>query len=57
MWKGSGQAEKAGGALLLVGAALVGLFYLNRVFTPWPLYAGDEGAYLIRALFGDLLSV
>lgn len=26
-------------------------FYLNRVFAPLPLYAGDEGAYLIRALY------
>lgn len=43
-------------AAILGAAALVGLFYLNRVLTPWPLYAGDEGAYLIRALYGDLLA-
>jgi hypothetical protein len=56
MSKRSGQTRRAVEALLLAGAAFVGLFYLNRVFTPWPLYAGDEGAYLIRALYGDLLS-
>lgn len=28
-------------------------FYLNRLFAPLPLYAGDEGAYLIRALYPD----
>ncbi len=48
--------RRVGDALVLLGAALVALFYLNRVFTPWPLYAGDEGAYLIRALYGDLLA-
>lgn len=41
---------------VLLGAGLVGLFYFNRSLTPWPLYAGDEGAYLIRALYGDLLA-
>ncbi|MDP1616089.1 hypothetical protein [Phenylobacterium sp.] len=43
-------------AAILIGAGLVGLFYLNRILTPWPLYAGDEGAYLIRALYGDVLA-
>lgn len=56
MTKRSGQMRRAGEALLLAGAVSIGLFYLNRVFTPWPLYAGDEGAYLLRALYGDLLS-
>ena len=39
-----------------VAAAAVVLFYVNRVFPELPLYASDEGAYLIRALYGDVLS-
>ena len=35
----------------VVALACVLGFYLNRVFAPLPLYAGDEGAYLIRALY------
>ncbi|HEY9235123.1 MAG TPA: hypothetical protein VIP08_08825 [Phenylobacterium sp.] len=31
------------------------MFYVNRLFPELPLYAGDEGAYLIRALYGDRL--
>lgn len=50
------RTDRALSALIILGAALVSLFYLNRVLTPWPLYAGDEGAYLIRALHGDLLA-
>ncbi|HVI30832.1 hypothetical protein [Phenylobacterium sp.] len=37
--------------LAVVALACVLGFYLNRVFAPLPLYAGDEGAYLIRALY------
>ncbi|MDP3490699.1 MAG: hypothetical protein Q8R71_11225 [Phenylobacterium sp.] len=55
MLRATGKHAGLVGAVLIVGAALVCLFYLNRIFTPWPLYAGDEGAYLIRALYGDLL--
>lgn len=32
------------------------LFYVNRLFAELPLYAGDEGAYLIRALYGRELT-
>jgi len=41
-----------------VGAAGVGvlLFYVNRLFAELPLYAADEGAYLIRALYGPRLA-
>ena len=37
-------------AAVVILACVLG-FYLNRVFAPLPLYAGDEGAYLIRALY------
>jgi hypothetical protein len=37
-------------AALLVAAAAVLAFYCNRIFMALPLYAVDEGAYLIRAL-------
>jgi hypothetical protein len=43
-----GQLVAAAAVLAL--AVVLG-FYLNRVFAPLPLYAGDEGAYLIRALY------
>lgn len=42
-------------AATLCAGAGVFLFYVNRLFPELPLYAGDEGAYLIRALYGDRL--
>ncbi len=36
---------------------LVALFYVNRLFPEFPLYASDEGAYLIRALFADQIAL
>ncbi len=36
--------------VLCVGAGVL-LFYVNRLFAELPLYAGDEGAYLIQALY------
>jgi len=39
---------------LLLITIIVGL-HLPRAFLPLPLYAGDEGAYLIHALFGSML--
>ena len=39
----------------LAGAAVL-LFYVNRIFPELPLYASDEGAYLIRALHGEALA-
>ncbi len=36
--------------VLCVGAGVL-LFYVNRLFAELPLYAGDEGAYLINALY------
>ncbi|MCI3134561.1 ArnT family glycosyltransferase [Phenylobacterium aquaticum] len=39
---------------LLLVAIIIGL-HLPRAFLTLPLYAGDEGAYLIHALFGGLL--
>lgn len=39
----------------LAGAAVL-LFYVNRIFPELPLYASDEGAYLIRALHGETLA-
>jgi hypothetical protein len=48
-WREPGVA-----AGLLMVAAIVGL-HLPRAFLNLPLYAGDEGAYLIHGLFGGLL--
>ncbi len=51
-----GRALRAFDLLVLAGAIGVFLFYVNRIFPELPLYASDEGAYLIRALYGDLLA-
>lgn len=42
----------AGLSLLVAGLAGVALilFYVERIFAPLPLYAGDEGTYLARSL-------
>lgn len=37
--------------VVLCTAAGVLLFYVNRLFSELPVYPGDEGAYLIRALY------
>lgn len=42
--------------MLLLAASAVFLFYVNRIFPELPLYATDEGAYLIGALYGDSLA-
>lgn len=42
-------------AVLCVGAGVL-LFYVNRLFAELPLYPGDEGAYLIRALYAQELA-
>lgn len=41
--------------MLTAGAGVL-LFYVNRLFAELPLYAGDEGAYLIRALYSRELA-
>ncbi len=41
--------------MLCLGAGVL-LFYVNRLFGELPLYAGDEGAYLIRALYARQLA-
>ena len=46
-----------GQALVLCAGAGVLLFYVNRLFAELPLYAADEGAYLIRALYGRELAI
>ena len=38
---------------MIVAGIMVALFYANRIFPELPLYAGDEGAYLIRSLLAD----
>ncbi|WP_332769128.1 hypothetical protein [Phenylobacterium sp.] len=43
------------GLLVLAGLAVV-LAYVNQVFAPEPIYAGDEGAYLIHALYDKALA-
>ncbi|KRB40060.1 MAG: hypothetical protein V4514_05215 [Pseudomonadota bacterium] len=43
------------GVVLSLGAGVL-LFYVNRLFGELPLYAGDEGAYLIRALYARQLA-
>lgn len=45
-------------AACVVAAAGAGvlLFYVNRLFAELPLYAADEGAYLIHALYGRSLA-
>lgn len=43
--------------VLLPAAFCVALVYVNLIFQPLPLYAGDEGAYLIRALYGKQLRI
>lgn len=50
-------ARQASLWLILVAGAGVLFFYLNRVFAELPLYAGDEGAYLIRALYAHRLDI
>lgn len=41
--------------MLGVGIGVL-LFYVNRLFAELPLYPGDEGAYLIRALYARQLA-
>ncbi len=43
-------ARLARGVVVLAALA-VALAYVNQVFAPAPIYAGDEGAYLIHALY------
>ena len=45
--RGAGLAVDA---VLLLAVAAVVAFYCNRIFMALPIYAVDEGAYLIRAL-------
>lgn len=42
------------GLVLLAGLA-VALAYVNQIFAPGPIYAGDEGAYLIHAMYDKAL--
>ena len=58
MW-GARFSRLSRSAACVVGAAGVGvlLFYVNRLFAELPLYAGDEGAYLIRALYARPLAL
>lgn len=46
-------SAKLGWAVVIVAGIMVALFYANRIFPELPLYAGDEGAYLIRSLLVD----
>lgn len=48
-------ARLAMGVLVLAGLAVV-LAYVNQVFAAEPIYAGDEGAYLIHALYGKAMA-
>ena len=51
--RSGGRAPGLAAGVLLV-ALILGL-HLPRLFLPLPVYAGDEGAYLIRALLGGQL--
>src|SRR3990167_4792285 len=42
--------------VLAVAALAVAFFYADRLFVSLPLYAGDEGSYLIQALYGRQLA-
>ncbi|CAN5466224.1 hypothetical protein BH10PSE5_BH10PSE5_12330 [soil metagenome] len=57
--QGAGRLARIGPALAIVLPALAALVilavYLPRLAFDLPLYGGDEGAYLIRALLGPLL--
>jgi len=55
--KAQGLAAAFGWRSTLVLGGMVALFYVNRLFPEFPLYASDEGAYLIRALFADEIAV
>lgn len=46
----------AGQGVVLCAGAVILLFYVNRLFAELPLYAVDEGAYLIRALYSRELA-
>lgn len=55
-----GRSAKGWGSQATVGIlALIALgvllAYVDRIFTAWPLYAADEGGYLIQALYGKTL--
>ena len=60
----SGQQETSGRAwasalatgLIVLAALPVAAFYAGRILDPLPLYAFDEGAYLIKALYGAQLA-
>jgi hypothetical protein len=43
--------------LVVLAAAPVVAFYAGRVVDPLPLYAFDEGTYLIRTLYGDRMTL
>ncbi|WP_309645512.1 hypothetical protein [Phenylobacterium sp.] len=47
-----GFGSRLGLAVLALIALAVVLVYVDRIFLDLPLYAGDEGAYLIHALYG-----
>lgn len=58
---GWGKTQRLAANLVWWGSlalgAMVALFYVNRLFPEFPLYASDEGAYLIRALFADQIAL
>ncbi|HEY8004260.1 MAG TPA: hypothetical protein VIE16_08530, partial [Phenylobacterium sp.] len=47
--------ERIGLALAACVALAILGFYAGRLFMPLPIFASDEGAYLIRALYPDNL--
>jgi len=53
---GTGLGARLAVGLLALAALGVLLAYADRVFLPLPLYGGDEGAYLIHALYGKQLA-
>ena len=54
-----GGRSTAGSGLIVSALALAALgvllAYIDRIFMPWPLYAIDEGGYLLKALYGKAL--
>ena len=45
------SARQACIGLALLALGLIAAVYVSRIFMALPIYAGDEGAYLIRALY------
>lgn len=41
---------RGGLALMAIALSVLALFYTDRIFAPFPLYAGDEGSYLARSI-------